>query len=663
MLKGLRFSRRLYAVVGALIVLASMLASGIVLYGGSSTSTGTTPRIQQGLLGSLAYHGPYSVEVQIVTSDVIARVKLVSIAQVVEELSDVPPDGGTLYAKALEFKFKALEYLKGSGGSEFVAVAYDLEASHETKEGADASGEDFLSGRDTQWDKREAIVFLWNAHPYLPSTKKADRYGLGVLRLLGEDNYTIASRHSRRWLPAASASASARAADGASALASISDSSEQRFFLEAPPASSGTSLLSSLAQALSGSDTSKTQTITLAELKSRIAAIDQEIKAGDGSEEYRECVVHKYVAESRVLYSKEHLAGIDEPWVKDGYYHRRYDHTLASGLPAGTPVYLFEDRHFYLEAHGETIPSKYESMFRLGGRDKGLFDVEYPGKVSLERPLPKGGYEFYFNHTPKRFIVCDGLPEEERKRREHFVTVTASAGTVHEAFFDPVAIGAGVGADAPNGDLSPASFTIGGAASTLQSLKWQNGSVTLGLSPYASLLGKTLDFIALDGTVALSLAASSATTNSAAGTLTWTVAKQPWVAGDQLMLRIWGAVPTPTPEPTATPSPTPTPEAWLSPDPSTAQFRAKGNEWHQFKMHSNEQVYVVVNPPGSPILLMLAGYNPRRNFCPGSQSDAISRRPGQWVYLAGCAAGTGTVTVEKGDGTVLQTYTITIAGE
>ena len=116
--------------------------------------------------------------------------------------------------------------------------------------------------------------------------------------------------------------------------------------------------------------------------------------------------------------------------------------------------------------------------------------------------------------------------------------MTAPAGAVHEAFFDPADLTPGAGFSASSGVLEPAGFSIGGTAASITGLKWQNGSVVLTLAPYASLSGHTLDFIALDGSVDPSLPVSSATADSAAGTLTWAVPVQPWRDGDQLMLRI-----------------------------------------------------------------------------------------------------------------------------
>ena len=108
---------------------------------------------------------------------------------------------------------------------------------------------------------------------------------------------------------------------------------------------------------------------------------------------------------------------------------------------------------------------------------------------------------------------------------------------MHEAFFDPVAIGAGVGADGTNGVLKPAAFTVGGASATITSLKWEAGAVTMELNPSASLAGHAIDFIALDGSVTSTLSFDDAT-QGGGGALTWSVANQPWNAGDKLMLRV-----------------------------------------------------------------------------------------------------------------------------
>ena len=99
--------------------------------------------------------------------------------------------------------------------------------------------------------------------------------------------------------------------------------------------------------------------------------------------------------------------------------------------------------------------------------------------------------------------------ESRVDRHTRFVHVTAPVEAVHEAFFDPVAIGAAVGADGANGVLKPAAFTVGGASATITSLKWESGAVTMELNPSASLAGHAIDFIALDGSVTTALCRST----------------------------------------------------------------------------------------------------------------------------------------------------------
>ena len=177
----------------------------------------------------------------------------------------------------------------------------------------------------------------------------------------------------------------------------------------------------------------------------------------------------------------------------------------------------------------------------------------WPLTAVTARPLPAGEYRFYYAEQPASWALCNAMPEFYRTRMEVILTVTAPAGTLHEAFFDPEALASGVGVEGMDG-----TFTAGSTSTSISGLKWDNSSVTLTLSSYASLSGYELDFIDLDGTVSTSLAISDATEDSTAGTLTWSVPTQPWQVGDQLMLRIreTDAAPAPmaTPEPTVAPT-------------------------------------------------------------------------------------------------------------
>ena len=238
----------------------------------------------------------------------------------------------------------------------------------------------------------------------------------------------------------------------------------------------------------------------------------------------------------------------------------------------------------------------------LGGRDRDLFTVatttpeRFPNSVlhhvTTARPIPAGEYRINFHVISPEQVICGGNSEFVKITPEDYVHVTAPAGVLHEAFFDPVTIGSAVGADATNGVLYPAAFTVGGASATITSLKWEAGTATMELDPSASLAGHAIDFIALDGSVSLTLSFDDATRSG--GALTWSAASQPWQAGDLLMLRIRStnvvitpptATPTPTPTPTAaptatptatptpaaTPTPTPTPTPTSTPTPTTTE--------------------------------------------------------------------------------------------
>ena len=355
MLAMVRRRRRLYSVAGVLIVLAVALAAA-VLYAGSMSLNGNSPL--PGASGGLQRESGWwipppdfpqtSLEERIVRSDAIARVTLVSAAQVVEEISGWPSQGDTSYANALEFRFKVLEYLKGSGGSELVAIAVDWYEHFATRAEAGAGAEDFLGERDTRWDAREAIVFLHDDEPYLPSTGQADRYLLWFLRnSYGQEIYTIASRYSKVWLPAASDSLpvpvdQARASSGAAPSGGA-----QRFLLEEPP-SGGGAVLSGMARALSGNQgASQAATINLADMKTKIAELDAEVGEGDGSEEYRECVLVQILSGQETGYSLTSRKNAPDEG-EGGYYYERYDHALASGQATGSLFYTYELSHLWV---------------------------------------------------------------------------------------------------------------------------------------------------------------------------------------------------------------------------------------------------------------------------------------------------------------------------
>ena len=505
---------KLLLLVGGLAAVAVVAVVAVVVYVDTLLDTGGLTA--GGLGGGDEYYGPETLEERIARADVIARVRLLSVDAAAERRT-----GQSGYFGALEYRFQVLEYLGGSGAGELVAVVYDPGTELGSSTQAITRGNLLKDRRDTRWDDREAIVFLTDAHGPLPSTNQADRYWFSTASpYTREEYYTVASPYTKRWLPAE--------AVGGAVGAQAPGSGGQRFLLDAPADADG--------EAVSGQSPVSPPTITLADMKAKIAAVNREVAAGGGSQQYRDCLALKYEWERKVQYSKAKMGGV--------YYHIRYDETIASGVAANTLVHTRFDAPRALQTHGETAPANWGELL-LAGRDEGLFNIRWPGAVVTKRPLTAGEYRFYHNFRPEKYVICEAMPEDELKRLEVVVTVTAPAGTVYEAYFDPLAGAAGV--------PSPSELTVGGTRAVVQRLEWRSGAVVLRLSPYADMAGHTLDFIALDGTTALSLDAGDATVNRSAGTLTWTVATQPWRQGDQLMLRIskGGATAEPSPSPTA----------------------------------------------------------------------------------------------------------------
>ena len=465
------------------------------------------------MVAPVGYDGPTSLEERIFASPVIARVRLDSVSSTVESGNTYE---GTKYIALLEFSFNVQEYLKGSGADDIVAVwaaapFFDTEAEAEDALPAIAAA------RDAQWDDHEAIILLQqDFQAFLPSTQQADRYylawGGGWPNYALDDGYSLASRHNNLWLPAAAAVGETSQATG----------DQQRFLTAVPP------------------DTGTASTITLGEIKTRIAAVTTKLDASDGSEEYTECVRETYYLERRNRHRRE---------TQPDTVYRASDtspplaHQFNSGLGVGTVVYEIPE--------GDPITPGVPFEVWLDGGDAGLFSVASPSqdyRVTSTRPLPAGTYGFHFNYRGPYYGRCDGYTF----RHEWTVTVNAPVGTLHEAFFDPVTDGTAVAADSANGVLKPATFTdANGASATLERIAWEpgvadSGTVELKVNPHTGLTGHVADFIALDGSVPLSLKIADATVDAANRTLSWTAASQPWEDGDELMLRIRKGCPSGT---------------------------------------------------------------------------------------------------------------------
>ena len=467
------------------------------------------------------YWGEATLDERIAKSQAIVRATFQSVAPAAQLSTR-----SNTYKGSMAFSFNVLEYLKGSGGTTVVAVAYEIDTGYDTSAAALERGRELVRERDTQWEGREALLFLYPLPDWLPSTTPADRYVFGDIDSHPpESRYSLASVHAKKWLPEALLTSPADSAGR------TSQTSSEKYYLTDVPTTNDASKSSSNSR--SPSNQREEPNLTLSALKTRIAGIEAEVAAGGGSDAYRTCIADKYFHERMEAYYLE----------RDGvpshhYQYTRYDPSIASGLAAGTRVHE-HDLYWRIEAGWLDPPGPGELEEKIGGRDQALFAHQLPYRVVTARPLPAGTYQFYWGVRSTRLNLCvPEFPDKLLKAKEIFLAVTAPSGTIHEAFFDPVNLTPGVGFSATSGVLDPAAFSIGGTSTSITGLKWASNAVVMTLSPYVSLSGQTVDFIELDGSVGLSLSASSATANSTAGTLTWTVSEQPWEDGDQLMLRI-----------------------------------------------------------------------------------------------------------------------------
>lgn len=489
---------------------------------------------------------PDTIDQYIFRADVIVRASFLSAAAGVE-------GAGAAFLPVNNLRFRAVEYLKGAGAAEFTVAVAPLaysETTHATRQEAQRAAEEQLAARNTTWDNREGVLFLthgtWGASGSSGSTGAAEPLRF-AWRGVSESQWDYSlDKLERVWLP------------NQSAAGVTGQSDADRSYLTSTSGAGG------------ATGSAGASAISLAGLRSQIATMDALLAKGAGIEDYEDCISGQLQHGTQ---AREYLA-------RTGMERARpvYEHRIASGMAAGESISSEPEHYSYTE-------SPRYSRFWVEGVDREHFvagvsdDDNDPtnGWFFYERtarPLPAGTYEAATHYHSYFNIPCNFDPNLHFLNR---LIVTAPPGTVHEAFFDPIAIGSAIGADATNGALKPTEFTANGTATAMQSLKWDpTGIVTLTLSPNASISGLALDFIALDGSVALTLPASSAKTDSAAGTLKWSMLNSPWQAGDKLMLRIRNAMssptptatPTPTPAPAPPPSPTPTPTLIPSPTPT-----------------------------------------------------------------------------------------------
>ena len=453
-----------------------------------------TPQMGHGSM-NLAWRVSPSLEEQMLKSEAIVRATFESASAGTETVPSDPGVAPTHRAVHL-LRFTAHEYLKGSGPSQVVVVVRE---DHTYVVKADALETGAKKVAATQYHLgRPGGGPLPGAIWWLVSPRR------GIHRLAGEcrvpaqvrvptvqsrrtDRVGILDRHPLAAHGCRPEKAGRAGASGSTVRTFITDGSKS------PP-----------------------PTVSFADLRSRIAELEATLAAGAGIEGFLRCIRGKYGHE-------RHRRA--RPWTP-----RDLQAALVSGQTEGTEV----DRDDY------TGVPKYH-RYRLTGPDADLFrtlvsdaDADpangFDNVTVTARPLPGGVYRFQHHWQFYSDIPCNFIPDDVYD--EWTITVTAPAGTLHEALFDPVA----VGADSSNGVIEPNAFSLDGTTTTISSLKWEGGAITMTLSPSASLAGYAVDLIALDGSVTTTLAFDDAT--QSVGTLAWNVPDKPWSDGDLLMLRI-----------------------------------------------------------------------------------------------------------------------------
>ena len=464
------------------------------------------------------FYGTLTNEELLLQADTIVRAELVSTSTAAT--NSLEGDGQDPHWSALlEFTFSVTEYLKGSGSTstQIVVVLYDYY--QDSRSAALDRAAWMARQHDPRWDDREAILFLH-------ATSTAGRYVMGSMLLDERDNYSLASERRKLWLPAAQAPSGT----GARGASDSTNPADPLFLLDVP----GTDGARAGRSTASATSTGTAPTISLSAFKQLVSGVQAEIPT-NASQDYQNCVELSYREQRRLRHKI----------ATEGTAVVRHDlGPVESGQPAGIVLWsLFtgartQDNHgrYWFEGRDKDVVRFRAANFRPSPDAPGY--VNFDRTIETARPLPAGDYQFFFNFRLWIQTVCDKFSEIERNLFDGRLTVTRSTDIPyiqHEAFFDPVDIGDAVGADATNGVLKPNAFSLDGTNTTISSLKWEDGAVSMTLSPTASLADYAIDFIDVTGTTTLSLTSDNASTTA----LTWTVPDKPWSDGDLLMLRIY----------------------------------------------------------------------------------------------------------------------------
>ena len=434
-----------------------------------------------------------SVEERTYLADVVVRARLASAGDNV-------------------LRFRAVTYLKGTGPAKFSVSAP-------------------TSGRNTQWDNQDAILFLlendgtegfefvdttewqYNEDEWVATTYTGDL----------PDGFTLGTNNPV-WLPVTNTA-------GTSTARSV-DSGDPRIQLESQGARIPRYTTESALR-----DTISWLVGPAGDSAARSSAASSPTP---NTLEYNRCVTSalRYIRDmrDRIVYGD----GLHVPGV------RQRPVSLESGMAAGTEVIPFDHRFRGSAYYNFTVYEDPNGFFAANLTDDNTDPSDgYEYSVVTTRPIPSGRYKARHRIQPYFHQACDFAPEGIYTLID--ATVTAPPGTIHEAFFDPATTTAGVGylagSATTTGVLEPAGFSMRGRDIDITGLEWRNGQVVLSFDRTVQL-SDGLSFIETDGTAGLYLSQYDDTEDLRARTATWDVSEQPWESGDELMLRI-GPIPLP----------------------------------------------------------------------------------------------------------------------
>ena len=272
------------------------------------------------------------------------------------------------------------------------------------------------------------------------------------------------------------------------------------------------------------------QAVTLADLRTQIATL----AAGENVPGYAQCVRGR-IGHQR--YRRAEAAQSGGAWVPP-----QQGVSVASGAAAGTEIYKTEFNYNDPQYNRYWLSGPDAARFQTAVVDADTDPQNgYALTTAPARPLPAGVYRVHSNLQHYKDFPCNFKPDDAYIVL--VVTVTAPVGTLHEAFFDPVAIGTGIGAGGDSGALTPTSFSVRETSTTMQRLVWDDNQIQLDLSAPVALRFHALEVIGLHGAAALQLNFNNATSAPLPGggqAWRWRAcaADAPWTAGDQLMLRL-----------------------------------------------------------------------------------------------------------------------------